>query len=193
MRPPGSRDELIVGRLMAHGRDHYRFQIREPESYYLKLKTSRGERVLWGADLERALLTGATQPKIGEMVGARRLRREPVSMPGAQLAYRNLWRVETLQWFTDRAKLARRIRDEQLEASKEIKAHPELRSAYLTLRGAEDIAARKIRNPEDRVQFVALVKEAMACSVKRGEALPSVRLKESRSRRTAIKKDEPTR
>jgi hypothetical protein len=50
----------------------YFFRKGEMASYFVRLLTDRGERVLWGKDLERAIGTSATQPKLGEIVGARR-------------------------------------------------------------------------------------------------------------------------
>src|SRR5487761_264144 len=46
--------QLLVGRLTEHGRAPYQFRSGEDLSYYVKLLTSRGERTLWGKDLERA-------------------------------------------------------------------------------------------------------------------------------------------
>lgn len=190
--------ELIIGRLLAHGRANYQFRVQNAESYYLKLGTSKGERLLWGADLERALLTGETQPQLGERVGARRVGREAVAMRAdGGVLYRTQWRVEVLPFFANRAQLARRLRDEQLDLRRELKAYPELKSAFVTLRAAEEIAAQRIRNPADREKFVALVKEAMAGSVINGAPLPSVQLRSSvrysGTVPTASKKDGPSR
>ena len=46
-------EALIIGRLQAHGRAQYQFRAGEDVSYYLKVLTNRGERTLWGKDLER--------------------------------------------------------------------------------------------------------------------------------------------
>ena len=78
----------------------------------------------------------------------------------------------------DRAKLARRVRDEHVDAQKAVRARPELVSTYLGLRGAEQIAERRIADPKDRERFLALVREAMARSIERGEPLPAVRIRE---------------
>ena len=59
-----------------------------------------------------------------------------------------------------------------------MKSHPELASTYLSLRGAQEIAERRIADPKDRERFLTLVREAMAKSIKNGEPLPSVRLRE---------------
>lgn len=185
------RDQkLIVGRLLEHGKATYQFRTQEAESYFLKLLTQRGERVLWGKDLERAITTSATQPKLGDMIGARRIAREAVTImtqqrdatgkvlsQSGQLAHRNRWVVEKVQFFTERAKLARRVRDSQSDARRDVKAHPELMSTYLTLRGAQEIAEQRIADPQDRERFVALVREAIAGSIKKGEPMPAMRMR----------------
>ena len=77
--------ELIIGKLKDHGAANYQFRAREEPSYYVKLMTSRGERILWGKDLKRALAEGETRPKTGELVGARRVAREAVTVTSRRL------------------------------------------------------------------------------------------------------------
>jgi len=208
-RPPDGR--LIVGRLEGHGHANYRFQADQSPSYYLKLLTDRGRRLLWGTDLARALAQSVTQPKIGSMVGVRSTGYETVTLSARSKdtahpdtapreVRRNRWVVETLQFFADRARLARRVRDDQVQARDAVRNHPELLSTYLTVRGAEEIARLRISDPKDREGFVALVKEAMATSIADGAPLPTVRMKGTLSLKTAPnppakspKPDEPTR
>ena len=186
-----SRDEtLIVGRLREHGAAPYRFRADQDPSYFLKILTVDGERVLWGTDLKRALAESVTQPKIGDVIGARRTFRETVTITererdraGATLAetrrpaYRNRWVVEKAAFLAERAKLARLVRNEHLDARRAVKARPELISTYLSLRGAEDIAERRIKDPKDRQRFLALVREALGNSIKKGEPLPAVQIR----------------
>jgi hypothetical protein len=210
------RDQkLIVGRLQEHGKANYQFRTQEAESYFVKLLSQRGERVLWGKDLERAINSSATQPKPGDIIGARRVAREAVTVmtqhrdatgkvlsQSEQLAHRNRWVVEKVQFFTERAKLARRVRDSQSDVRRDVKEHPELMSTYLTLRGAQEIAARRIADPKDRDRFVALVREAMSGSIKKGEPLPTVKLRNNlraakepvaNNENPKLRRDEPTR
>ena len=70
---------------------------------------------------------------------------------------------------------------------------PEL-PTFLTLRGAQELAARRIANPADQERFVALVREAMESSIKKGEPLPNVRMNERADQKPpSPRKDEPTR
>jgi hypothetical protein len=182
--------QLIVGRLHEHGRARYPFGRGDDRSYYLKVLTNRGERILWGKDLERAIARSATKPKVGDLIGARRIGGEAVALmsrqagargrlasEGGHLPQHNRWVVEKVQFFAERAKLARRVREAQLDCRSAIKRHPELVSTYLTLRGAQEVAERRIADPKDRERFLALVREAIASSVKGGEPLPAVRLR----------------
>jgi len=187
--------QLIIGRLEAYGRANYQYRAEEDVSYYVKLMTSRGARILWGKDLERALENGQTRPKLGELVGARRVRREAVTVTSRQRdgegrvvrqeehrAHRTRWQVEKVQFFAERARLARQVRDEQVDVRSSVRAHPELKSAFISIRAAEDYATRRIADPADRARFLELVRGAMAGSIQKGEPLPSVRLRDRRER-----------
>lgn len=183
-------ERLTVGRLQAHGPAPYQFRKGETPSYFVRLLTDRGERVLWGKDLERAIATSTTQPTIGERVGARRTGREAVTIVARerdadgrvvrqteQLAHRNRWVVEKVQFFADRARMAHRVRESQSDAKQAVKEHPELASTFLTLRGAQELAERRITDPKDRERFVALVREAIAGSIQKGQPLPTLKLR----------------
>jgi hypothetical protein len=177
---------------LEHGAAPYRFRSGQDMSYFVKVATDRGPKILWGKDLRRALHVAVTRPQIGDLIGARRVSREPVTLRQRQrdtqgrvvsqterTAHRTRWELEKLKHFADRARLARRVRDQHTDTRETVRAHPELKSAFLTLRAAEEVAARRIANPQDRERFVALVREAMANSVANGDPLPEVRLRES--------------
>jgi putative DNA primase/helicase len=184
-------DTIIVGRFKAHGNAPYQFRAGAEASYYLQILTDRGERTLWGKDLKRAIDAAQTHPSVGDVIGARRIAREAITFKRSlrdgdgriigekvERAYRNRWAVEKAQFFADRAKLARRVRDVQMDARTAVRAQPELISTYLSLRGAREIADKRIANLEDRERFVALVREAMAGSIEKGEPLPVIRVRE---------------
>lgn len=200
--------ELLIGRLASFGRANYQFRAAEEPSYYLKLLTSRGERTLWGKDLERALTQGETRPAVGDLVGARRASREAVTITtrlrdaagqvvsqAERQAHRTHWVVEKVQFFAERARMARQLRDEQADVRESVRAHPELRSAFLSVRAAEEFASQRIANEADRARFLDLVRGAIAGSIKQGEPLPSVRLRGEPKRAAVrtVKRDEPTR
>jgi hypothetical protein len=182
--------ELLIGRLKDHGPASYQFREKDDQSYYLKLLTSHGERILWGKDLERAVTEGETRPKIGDLIGARRIAREAVTVTSRQRdaegrviaqeerhAHRTRWVVEKVKFFAERAKMARRLRDEQADVRESVRAHPELKSTFLSIMAAEQFAAKSISNPDDRGRFLALVRGAMADYVRKGEPLPPTSLR----------------
>jgi hypothetical protein len=209
----GRGGSLFIGRLTEHGRANYQFRTDENASYFLKILTSRGAKTLWGKDLERALNSGETQPKVGDLIGARRAGREAVTVTArrrvadgrivteeAHYAHRTRWVVEKVQFFAERARLARRLRDEQADVRETVRAHPELKSSFLSVRAAQEFAARRIADPKDRERFLSLMREAMAASIHRGEPLPAVRLRDpSRTKEVAPaaprspRPDDPTR
>ena len=209
-REPGARrgSDLLIGRLKDHGPANYQFRRDQDPSYYVRLLTSRGERTLWGKDLERALHDGETRPKPGDLVGARRIGRDAVTVTTRQRdaegrviaqeehhAHRTRWVIEKVTFFAERARLARRLRDEQTDLREAVRERPELRSAFLSVRAAEAFAARRIADPKDRERFLELVRGAIASSIHRGEPLPSVSLRSSAERkpRTAAKPPDPER
>jgi hypothetical protein len=209
---PTRGGSLFVGRLTEHGRANYQFRTDENTSYYVKLLTSRGAKTLWGKDLERALNAGETRPKVGDLIGARRVGREAVTVTArrrvadgrvvteeAHHAHRTRWVVEKVQFFAERARLARRLRDEQADVRETVRAHPELKSSFLSVRAAQEFAARRIADPKDRERFLSMMREAMAASIHRGEPLPAVRLRDpSRSEEISAtprppRSEDPTR
>jgi hypothetical protein len=207
---PRRGGQLLIGRLKDHGPASYQFRAKEDPSYYVKLLTSRGERILWGKDLERAVTVGETRPKVGDLIGARRIAREAVTVTSRQRdadgrviaqeerhAHRTRWVVEKVTFFAERARMARRLRDEQADIRESVRAHPELKSTFLSVRAAEEFAAKRISNPEDRQRFLELVRGAMAGSIRKGEPLPSTSLRSQESSGPPTpgtpKRDDPTR
>jgi len=206
--------QLIVGRLQEHGRAPYQFRPDQDLSYYAKLVTFAGVKVVWGKDLERAITAGETKPKAGDLIGARRTGREAVTVVDRKRdaqgnvvtqsehhAHRTRWEVEKLQLFSERARRARLARDAHLDTREAVRQRPELRSTFLSLRAAEQLAVQRIANPEDRERFLTMVREAITASVQRGEPLPDINLRQkspadpapSVTPRAKRGRDEPTR
>lgn len=183
------RAALLTGALVDHGRARYPHDPRGSMSYFVKLETARGERTIWGVDLERALKNSLTQPAPGDEVGLRTVRQEPVKVKGPARdaegnalgereldALRNRWIIEKRGFFESRAEAARTVRDLSVDPKQAVKKHPELVGTYLQVRAAE-LAAKRLADPEDRKRFVDTVRSALADAVARGEPLPPVRLR----------------
>jgi hypothetical protein len=174
----------------------------------VKLETSRGDRVIWGVDLERAVKESLTKPEPGDEVGVRSVRQDAVTVKaptrnvdgqvtGEQNlnTHRNRWVIEKREFFEARAAAAQRVRDSSVPAKEAVRQHPELVGTYLQVHAAE-LAAKRFRDPEDRALFVAKVRAALAESVARGEPLPPVRLRDRAKARTPDPRErepEPTR
>jgi Large polyvalent protein-associated domain 7 len=185
-RPKGP----ITGRLIDHGVAAYRHDPHEPISYFVKIETAQGEREIWGVDLKRALQESLTQPKIGDEIGLRAVRRDTVTVREIERdsegkvvgqkplgVHRNRWIVERQEFFEERTTAARTFRDPSVDPKQAARRHPELVGTYLQMHAAQ-IAARQLRDPQDRERFESLVRTALADAVARGEPLPPVRLKE---------------
>jgi hypothetical protein len=185
-RPKGP----ITGRLIDHGVAAYRHDPHEPISYFVKIETPEGEREIWGVDLQRALKESLTQPKIGDDIALRAVRRDTVTVQERERdkqgkvvgqkpldTHRNRWIVEKEGFFAERAAAARSLRDPSVDPKQAARRHPELVGTYVQMHAAE-IAARQFRDPVDRERFISHVRNALADAVARGEPLPPVRLKE---------------
>jgi hypothetical protein len=94
--------EPVFGELLAHDSANFNFNPNAKPSYYVKLKTPKGERVLWGVDFERAIKEAQTKPAIGDAVGVLLLSSEPVTIQseGKNIAARRKhWQVEKEEFF----------------------------------------------------------------------------------------------
>ena len=198
-----SSEAIMVGRLLEHGAAPFKFKPDEDMSYYVKLRTDQGDRIRWGRDLQRALEQGVTHPKIGDVVGVQRTGQEPVTVnakehdregrvvgQGERTVQRNRWAVEQASYFVERATTARILRDAHLDVQRSAREHPELAGTYLTLKAAQEFAAERIENRDERQRFIAAVAEKITRAAERGESLPRARLKDRQ--RTGDRKLPPT-
>src|SRR5579859_512869 len=111
---PLSTDELITGRLVDHGLAPYQHNPKERPSYFVRIETERGDRDIWGVDLERAFRHSLSNPGIGDEIGIRVLGKEPVTViaEGRELdAHRNQWSVERREFLDQRKAMAEVFRD----------------------------------------------------------------------------------
>ena len=193
---PGSRNlesqrpeesEPIVGRLVDHGRAPYRHDPKASPSYYVRIETERGDREVWGVDLERAFRESLSRPTLGDEVTARAYGWDAVTVktPEGEIpAHRNRWIVERSDFLAERAAAARAFRDPTINAAQGAKEHPELQGSYLQLQAAKLGAERDIGDPGDRERFVARARAAIAQAIEHGEPLEPVRIRERPARTT---------
>ena len=136
-----------------------------------------GVRILWGADLKRAIEESKSHVKVGQIVAARIVRRERLYLEskqkmsaGAQPIYRNRWEVETPQFVAQRQKFARAVNDSYQSARRSGVDDPESFALYLIHDGARRLAEERFANVEDQQKFLARVRNFFAASPER-EAL----------------------
>lgn len=174
-------DRLIVGTLLAHGRA---FHDGIP-SYYARLQTTRGERVIWSAGLERAFAKSKTQPQVGEPVGLRENGTDPVVVEmyrrtdkGQRVLTQRLeggrahWVVERREFFDERLAAAKVLRDPRIPSRDAVREHPQLLGAYSVLQRVMQVSAERFRQPDHRIRAVALMREALARTAEIGDPLP---------------------
>jgi len=191
----------ITGRLVDHGRANYRHNPKDPMSYYVRVETERGDREIWGVDLERAFRESLSRPTLGDQVTVRAQGRDPVNVSSLERdregrvvgkqeieTHRNRWTVERSDFLAERAAAAQTFRDARVKPSDAIKSHPELQGSYLQLQAAKLGAERDIPNPDDRTRFVARARVAIAEAIERGEPLEPVRLRERSAERAEADK-----
>jgi putative DNA primase/helicase len=188
-------DGPITGRLVDHGRATYRHDPKEPMSYYVRIETPRGDREIWGVDIERAFRESLSRPTIGDDITARSRERDPVKVSAQRrdaegrvigneeiATHRNRWIIERSDFLTERAAAAQTFRDATVSAAQGVKSHPELSGSYLQLQAAKLGAERDIRDPEDQAIFIARARAAIAQRIERGEPLEPVRIREGEVR-----------
>jgi hypothetical protein len=195
-RSSAKQDAFLTGRMVDFGRATYRHDPRAPMSYFVKLETSRGDRTIWGVDLERALRESLTKPQIGDEVALQSVRQDAVTVKAPTrdsegrvvgeedlATHRNRWVLERRGFFESRANAASALRDIAADPKQAVKQHPELVGSYLQMHAAE-LFAERLANSEDRQRFLGIVRSTLADSVARGEPLPAVRLHERPPERT---------
>jgi len=204
-RQPRSREDKIVGKLVDHGRETYRFDPHEEISYFVTIDTPHGKRTIWGKDLGRAMEKSLTQPTVGDEIALKRTGEDAVTVKRRErneegqvlketdlATHRNRWVIEKRDFFESRESAAQLVRDPQIEPRQAVKSHPELAGTYLGLHAAK-IAARAIRDPQDQQRFVDLVRGSLADAVARGDPLQPVRLRERARERPQLEREPAAR
>jgi hypothetical protein len=171
-------NELITGRLVDHGPAPYQHNPKEPMSYFVRIETEKGDRDIWGVDLERAFRHSLSNPGIGDAVGIRVLGKEPVTVisQGRELdAHRNQWSVERKEFLDQRRAMADVFRDASINAVEGTQRHSGLEGSYRTLEMGESHAQEQYKSQLHRTQFVEHLREYLAKSIEYGQPLEPAR------------------
>lgn len=185
-----ARGELIVGRLVDHGPAPYQHQAGQGMSYYVRIETERGDREIWGVDLERAVRQSLSTPGVGDEVGLRATGRDPVTVIAPKLdaggrevgreergAHRNQWILESKEFLDRRFKMADTFRNTAVTAGEAVNQFPELEGSYLQLQMARAGVEQRIQSAAAREQFVEHLRSHLAKSIEYGQPLEPVHLK----------------
>jgi putative DNA primase/helicase len=193
----GARAEgaLIVGKLVDHGPAPYAHDPKQSMSYFVRVETEKGDREIWGVDLERAFRQSLSTPGIGDEIGLRAIGKAAVTVLAAKRdaqgreigreeveAYRNQWIVERKSFLDERQKMAHIVRDSSISASDAIKLHPELEGSYLQLQMGRALAEQQYASRGHREQFVEHLREHLARRIELGQPLEPVHLRSGEER-----------
>lgn len=185
--PPNASQEQprpVIGQLLDHGAAPYQFHPKGRLSYFVKLETEHGEKVLWGTDLERALVESSSGVGIGDTVVAVRRggygvkvklpkRDAEGNLVGEETVEkrRTQWRIEKPLWFEQQAAKADAVHEGTVPKHELAKAHPDLTNAVVALWLGEQFATTAIASAEDRARVLALLRKAVARAVEQGETI----------------------
>jgi putative DNA primase/helicase len=187
-RPQAS--DLIVGRLVDHGAAPYGHDPKQPMSYFVRVETARGDREIWGVDLERAFRQSLSTPGIGDEIGVRSVGRQPVTVLAPKLdaqgretgqapldTHRNQWIVERKDFLDERQRMAEVLRSPETPAADAIRRHPELEGSYMQLQMGRALAEQQFRDKAQREQFVDHLRSHIAQRIEFGQPLDPVMLR----------------
>jgi hypothetical protein len=185
---PLSTNELITGKLVDHGPAPYKHNPKEAMSYFVRVETERGDRDIWGVDLERAFRHSLSNPGIGDEIGIRPIGKEAVTVRAAKRdasgresgreeldTHRNQWSVERKEFLEQRQDMAAVFRDPLISASEGIKRHAGLEGSYRKLEMGQVHAQEQYNSNTHRTQFVDHLREYLAKSIEYGQPLESAR------------------
>ncbi|MBS0174288.1 MAG: hypothetical protein JSR64_09665 [Nitrospira sp.] len=191
------------GRIVKHGRDHYKHDREEKMSYFVTLETAAGERTVWGLDLERALREAGA--RTGDRVRLEHQGDKPVEVDANKrdaegrvvgqeriATRRNAWAVRRLDAEATlpgassvaleprspdpaRADTAKAFLSARSEQEREdaVRKHPELRAAF----AAEALAvsaATTLKPYSARQAFLQRFRDAITKDLAAGRQLPDV-------------------
>jgi Large polyvalent protein-associated domain 7 len=194
--PAESRSTFLSGRLIEAGAAPYKFDDKENPSYFVKVQTDKGERTVWGVDLERALAESKTGVKPGDQVTIENQGSKPVTVKvpvrnqdGQVVSekslntHRNAWVVEKPEYFDERAEKAAAFRNGDRAKQELVAQYPDLTNAIATMRLGELFAEKLIERPEDRRRVVNSLRETLADALERGETIQAPKIKEATVRK----------
>jgi hypothetical protein len=181
---PLNTNELITGKLVDHGPAPYRHNSKGAMSYFVRIETEKGDRDIWGVDLERAFRQSLSNPGIGDEIGIRAIGKEAVTVvaEGRELdTHRNQWSVERKEFLEQRREMATVFRDPTISAAEGAKRHSGLEGSYRTLEMGLAHAQDQYSSKTHRTQFVDHLREHLAKIIEYGQPLDPAARREERA------------
>ena len=160
------KTSTLTGTLIEHGPAPYRFDAAASPSYFAKVETSLGQRLVWGSDLAEAIQRSQSQVRIGDEIGLRRVGRRAVNVtvmdrdaegkvtPHPQVKQRTLWQVESTSWLASRDEIAHSFGRTDAVSRERESREPQVRDSVLALKAAELLAEQRLAGAQDRKRFV---------------------------------------
>jgi hypothetical protein len=136
-----------------------------------------GIHIAWGTGLRRAIKQSKSHAKIRDVVGVRRVGRDPVYDKAGKVIpnrYETRWEVETVQFIQQRHSNARKVIEDYRAARQDGIDDPEARAIYFIQSNAEKLAALRYPNPEDQKRFIEGVSRALERPASRESLIASV-------------------
>lgn len=188
------------GRLLGHAAAPYEFHPHGDPSYYVRLDTSQGERVVWGRDFERAL--GDAKVQVGETIHVRQTGRKPVTVTreergedgrvvrrASRQAHRNEWAVDRHRDEPPKGVDLWRMANEVRRGATQVATlNQEVRGAVLTLLGAEAFAEAELSSSKQKMAFIQKVQERLEQDLMQGAPVPIPKLR-TRTRTSTRQRD----
>jgi hypothetical protein len=183
-----TRPGATVGKLVDHGEADYQNDPKKEKSYFVTVETARGQKTVWGVDLDRAMSESGV--KIGENISLEKLGKEPVTAKekvydkaGNQTGTRDV-AAERNRWLVGSMDKAQAFATG--ERADVVAKHPDLAPAYGTMAVARKLAEQEWPDNKERQEhFVAATQQVLAGKIASGEHVPAPKIRETRTQEQA--------
>jgi hypothetical protein len=187
--PRRSGDRRYSGTLLEHGSAPYEFHPHGESSYFVRIQTPRGPKVLWGKDFERALHDA--KANVGDEIQARQAGRETVTVRRKQRdeegrvvnernlkTHRNQWEIRRdVPAQTDQQRQDVRSVLPSEDGPLAAREKPEIQAALRVLKGAQLFAEQRISDLQQRSAFVNAVRAELVQLLDRDAGVAAPRLR----------------
>lgn len=181
---PKATPRRIRGQLVEAGAAPYRFDATAGLSYFVRLRTPTGDRVVWGRDLERALVESESKVKLGDEVALesrsahavavevpRRNDRDELVGIERRRVQRHHWSVEHPAYFSERDRATAAFEGGVPPDAALARRHPPLASAQIAMRLGELFAQRIATRADDQRRVISGIRQRLVDALRSGQEL----------------------